>query len=60
MSSFLDTTHDAGRIAPRVARVWAAYACAMPADGAWSAVPTLGTSNDHKPGRPRRPRVTSP
>jgi hypothetical protein len=42
-------------------RARAAFACAMPANGSWSSMPTLGvTTIDHKPGRPRRLRVTSP
>lgn len=44
-----------------VARAGAAFACAMPANGSWSSMPTLGvTTIDHKPGRPRRLRVNSP
>jgi hypothetical protein len=44
-----------------VARARAAFACAMPTNGSWSTMPGLGvTTIDHKPGRPRRLRVTSP
>jgi hypothetical protein len=43
-----------------VARVRAAFACAMPASS-WSTMSNLGvTTIDHKPGRPRRLRVNSP
>jgi hypothetical protein len=43
-----------------VARAGAAFACAMPTDS-WSTMPSLGvTTIDHKTGRPRRLRVTSP
>jgi hypothetical protein len=44
-----------------VARARAAFACAMPTNGSWSTMPSLGvTTIDHKHGRPRRLRVTSP
>ncbi len=44
-----------------VARARAAFACAMPTNGSWSTMPSLGvTTIDHKTGRPRRLRVTSP
>lgn len=43
------------------ARSASAFACAMPTNGTWSTMPSLGvTTIDHKPGRPRRLRVTSP
>jgi hypothetical protein len=43
-----------------VSRVRAAFACTMPASS-WSTMPNLGvTTIDHKHGRPRRLRVTSP
>lgn len=43
------------------ARSASAFACAMPTNGSWSTMPSLGvTTIDHKPGRPRRLRVTSP
>jgi hypothetical protein len=33
----------------------------MPTNGTWSTMPSLGvTTIDHKPGRPRRLRETSP
>jgi hypothetical protein len=44
-----------------VARARAAFACAMPTNGSWSTMPSLGvTTIDHKHGRPRRLRETSP
>ena len=44
-----------------VARARAAFACAMPTNGSWSIMPSLGlTAIDHKTVRPRRLRVTSP
>jgi hypothetical protein len=43
------------------ARSASAFACAMPTNGSWSTMPSLGvTTIDHKHGRPRRLRVTSP
>jgi hypothetical protein len=44
-----------------VARARSAFACAMPSYGSWSTMPLVGvTTIDHKPGWPRRLRVTSP
>lgn len=44
-----------------VARARSAFACAMPTNGTWSTMPSLGvTTIDHKHGRPRRLRETSP
>ena len=43
------------------ARSASAFACAMPTNGSWSTMPSLGvTTIDHKHGRPRRLRETSP
>ena len=43
------------------ARSASAFACAMPTNGSWSTMPGLGmTTIDHKHGRPRRLRETSP
>lgn len=43
------------------ARSASAFACAMPTNGSWSSMPSLGvTTIDHKHGRPRRLRETSP
>ncbi len=36
------------------------FACAMPANGSWSATPISGVTTDRKHGRPRRLGVSSP
>ena len=61
MASYPTMRQQAAVVGVARARSASAFACAMPTNGSWSTMPGLGvTTIDHKHGRPRRLRETSP
>ena len=61
MASYPTMRQQAAVVGVARARSASACASAMPTNGSWSTMPGLGvTTIDHKHGRPRRLRETSP